>query len=91
MGGRNNWGSCALLSPCAGFSSLQRGLPSARNYTGLGERVVPRLRESPEISRSGFFPILQVQKHLQDQEQGLLPDSGASVKAGPPVQAEPPV
>ena len=41
-----------------------------------------------EINRSGFLPLLQVQKHLQDQEQGLLPDSGASVQAGPPVQAE---
>ena len=55
----------------------------------LGAHILYYFRA--EIDRSGFLPLLQVQKHLQDQEQGLLPDSGAPVQAGPPVQAEPPV
>ena len=44
-----------------------------------------------EIDRSGFLPLLQDQKHLQDQEQGLLQDPEAPVRAEPPVLAGDPV
>ena len=51
--------------------------------TGLGPEMQLICNLQAEIDRSGFFPLLQVQKHLQD--------SGAPVQARPPVQAEPPV
>ena len=37
------------------------------------------------------MPLLQDQRHLQDQMQVILQVSGAPVHAGDPAQAEPPV
>ena len=38
-----------------------------------------------EIDRSGFLPLLQDQKLLQNQKQKLLLDTGAPVVTGAPV------
>ena len=45
----------------------------------------------PEIDRSGFLPLLQDQKLLQNQKEKLLPDTEAPVHAEAPVKTGAPV
>ena len=53
--------------------------------------IFPLILAYTEIDRSGFLPLLQDQKLLQNQKQKLLPDTEAPVHAESPIKTGAPV
>ena len=74
-----------------GVQAVAPGAQSRPAAADAAAEVFQSYDYEPEIDRSGFLPLLQDQKLLQNQKQKLLPDTEGPVHAEAPVKTRAPV